>query len=237
MKSQPIFCAELQQLLQTGRAVGRSGKVFDELSALSTRNNLTTLYRAIEEFKPQRTLEIGLAYGGSCLVFLDGHRRLGHSPEARHVAIDPFQAESWDDTALMFAEKAGLDAYLDFRSQYSGLVLPRLLEDEQNFDLAYVDGSHLFEDVFVDFYFIARLLSPGGVVFFDDSSDAHVKKVLAFINANMSHCLEPHDISRFRDNGADLRYKAAKVLGKRQLTAYRKIGDAHRKWNSPMAKF
>ena len=37
------------------------------------------------------------------------------------------------------------------------------------------------------------------LVFFDDSSDVHVKKVLAFIDANMSHCLEPHDISRFRE--------------------------------------
>ena len=28
----------------------------------------------------------------------------------------------------------------------------------------YAFGLHLFEDVFVDLYFIARLLNPGGVV-------------------------------------------------------------------------
>lgn len=217
--------------------VGRSGKVFENLGALSTKNNLFAIHRAMEELKPQRTLEIGLAYGGSCLVFLDGHRKLGNSRELRHIAIDPFQAQEWDDTGLMLAEKAGLDAYLDFRPQFSSIVLPALLDSGQTFDLVYIDGSHLFEDVFIDFYYVMRLLSPQGVVLFDDSSDAHVKKVIAFVNTNMSHCLEPYDVSKWRENGADARYKAAKMLGKLQLTGYRRIGEADRKWDAPLSKF
>jgi hypothetical protein len=37
-----------------------------------------------------------------------------------------------------------------------------MLEAEARFGLAYIDGSHLFEDVFVDAYYVTRSVEQGG---------------------------------------------------------------------------
>jgi hypothetical protein len=74
------------------------------------------------------------------------------------MALDPFQKGAWDDSGLVAVERAGLSDFLDFRPEFSSLLLPRLVEHGDRFDLIYVDGSHLFEDVFIDAYYTSRLL-------------------------------------------------------------------------------
>jgi len=51
---------------------------------------------------------------------------------------------------------------------FSSHVLPRLVEEQQKFDLIYVDGSHFADDVLTDGINAWRLLEPGGVMIFDD---------------------------------------------------------------------
>jgi len=156
------FCPVLTELLRTRRAVGRTGRVYNGLAALSTVNNLQTIRCLMHELRPLRTLEIGLSFGGSALVFCASHKELCRPPEGQHTALDPHQATVWDSCGLMAVERAGLMSYLDFRAAYSAFELPRLVEQGAQIDLVYVDGSHLFEDVFVDAYYVARLLAPGG---------------------------------------------------------------------------
>ena len=232
------FCPVLAEMVGTQRAVGRSGRVYQGLTALSTLNNLLCLRQLILELKPANTLEIGLSFGGSCLVFASGHRDLGRAESHQHAALDPFQATVWEDCGLMAVERAGLSGYLDFRPAYSSLELPRLVSEGRRYDLVYVDGSHLFEDVFVDAYFVSRLLSEGGVVAFDDSSNRHVAKVLRFIRANLSQQLPELDLAPYRgDRGRSLRYRAARWLGKSQLSAFRRVGAIDRPWDSPFRPF
>jgi hypothetical protein len=166
-----------------------------------------------------------LSFGGSALVFCASHKELGHPPEAQHFAIDPFQSTVWDSCGLIALERSGLTGYLDFREAYSALELPKLLKEGIRFDLVYVDGSHLFEDVFVDTYFVARLLTDGGVVAFDDSSNSHVAKVLKFVRTSLSKGLEELDLSRYRKKQERLKYRVARRLGKVQLSAFRRIGN------------
>lgn len=232
------FCQTLETMIAAGGAVGRSGKRFPDIAAVSTLNNLVVLRNLTMSMKPARTLEIGLAFGGSCLAFLASHRDLGRPPDRQHIALDPFQSSVWDDCGIMAAERAELDGYLDFRAAYSCYELPRLAESGDSFDLVYVDGSHLFEDVFVDFYFVVRLLSPGGIVAFDDSGDRHVRKVISFIRSNRAEGLAEVDLLPFRrDRRNRFRYRVAHAVHRTQLTAFRKIGDAQRAWNSRFAKF
>lgn len=223
------FCPVLNDLLRTRSAVGRSGKVFTDIASLSTRNNLLFLRNAMIELKPKRTLEIGLAFGGSTLVFCTEHQRLGHAPEKQHVAIDPYQPyPTYDEAGVVNVEKAGLAGYLDFRGEFSEFVLPRLLETHQRFDFIYVDGSHLFESVFLDAFYCARLLNDGGVIAFDDSTDKHVAKVIAFIRANLTGQL------RERAGGSFV----ARMVGRNQLTVFERlpyVGPyAPRKWDTPL---
>ena len=134
-KGEFSFCPELSNLLQTDSTVGRSGKTFKELAALSTLNNLRVLQEMHLHFRPRRTLEIGLCFGGSCLLFTATHRELSGRPSRQHTAVDPYQTQAWDDAGLLAVERAGLSEYLDFRPQYSSVALPRLLENGEPFDL------------------------------------------------------------------------------------------------------
>jgi len=93
----------------------------------------------------------------------------------------------------------------------------------------YVDGSHLFEDVFVDGFYCARLLAEGGYLLFDDCADPHIAKVIGFIDRNVP------GLSRQPDR--TLRSRVARVLRRRQLTAYRRVGEIERTWNSAFLTF
>lgn len=238
--AQPFeFCPELSELLRTCRAVGRSGKVFERLEALSSRNNLLTLQRLMQRFRPERTLEIGLSFGGSTLMLAASHRNLGREAQRQHVALDPFQETVWDSAGLLAIERAGLSGFLDYRPVPSSRELPKLLESGERFDLIYVDGSHLVEDVFVDAYYAARLLRIGGIVAFDDSSDPHVAKVLRFLRTNLADTLPEFDLSEVRDfrGAGKLAYKLARRLGKVQLTAFRRAAEVDREWNALLRRF
>ncbi|HEY6167685.1 MAG TPA: class I SAM-dependent methyltransferase [Verrucomicrobiae bacterium] len=232
------YCPVLAEMARTRQAFGRSGRRFEDIGALSSLNNLIVLRALMQDLKPDCTLEVGLSFGGSCLVFTMSHRDLGHAPAAQHLALDPFQKQVWDDAGLLAVETSGLSGFLDFRSAFSAVELPRLWHEGRRFGFIYVDGSHLFEDVFLDAYFSVRLLAEGGVVAFDDSSDPHVAKVLAFLRRNLRGALEEFDLSPYRlDGGKSLRYRLGGLLGRRQLTAFRRVGEVVRPWDAKFRPF
>jgi Methyltransferase domain len=232
------FCPKLQEMIGTGLAVGRSGKRFERLSALSTSNNLHVLRQMMLHRKPRRTLEIGLCFGGSCLIFAATHRELTGQALKQHTAVDPFQQQVWDDAGLMAVEQAGLTGYVNFQPHFSSIILPRLVEENEQFDLVYIDGSHLFEDVFIDAYYTGRLLSEGGIVAFDDCGDPHVRKALAFLCSNLTDSLQEIDLGPFRaDQGRSTEYRLARLLGKTQMRAFRCVAPVTRPWNAHFQNF
>lgn len=81
------FPPVLDKMLSENKTIGRSGKVFQNLSSISTLNNLKFIQQTMRERRPQRTLEVGLAFGASALVFCEEHKRLGQSPAKQHTAI------------------------------------------------------------------------------------------------------------------------------------------------------
>jgi len=215
----------------------KNGKVFDSLSALSTCNNLETVHRLMLHFAPVRTLEIGLAFGGSALVFAGSHKALGHRAKRQHVAIDPHQRTVWDSCGLMALDRAVLSDFVDFHEQSSALALPQLLQAGASFGFVYIDGSHIFEDVFVDTYYAIRLLTRGGIVAFDDSTNLHVAKVLKFLRGSIRGGLEEMDLIPFRGQRTTLSYRFARAVGKVQLTVFRRVGEVERAWNVPFVSF
>jgi hypothetical protein len=59
-------------------------------------------------------------------------------------------------------------------------VLPRIFAGGRRFDFAFIDGSHRFENVFLDLVFCGRLLGEGDVVFVDDTHHPAVAHAVAF---------------------------------------------------------
>jgi hypothetical protein len=232
------FCPVLAGMLEKSEAVGRSGKNVN-ISDLSTVRNLLTLRALHILSNAKRTMEVGFSSGGSSLVFTQTHKDLGALAENQHVAIDPFQRSNWTDEAgLVAIEAANLRGYLDFREEPSCYALPRLVDEGLKFELIYIDGSHLFEDVFIDFYFAARLVKEQGIVLFDDSSLDHVQKVLRFIRKNCKLSFREIDLSPYRPKADNmLSYRAARALGKIQLTGFQKVGNASRSLDSAFNNF
>jgi predicted O-methyltransferase YrrM len=230
------FCPELDALYRTRRAVGRTGRVFDQVGALSTPQNVKILRELMMERQPNRTLEIGLSFGGSALAIAASHRDLQRPAERQHIAIDPFQSTVWDDAGREVLDRAGLGGYVAVHETFSSTALPAL-SAEGPFGLIYIDGSHLFEDVFVDAYFSARLLSDDGLMLFDDCTDPHVAKALKFLTTNWQGFLAEVDLSPHRPDGQSMRYKIAKQLGKKQLRGFRRSAPLPREWDAAFHDF
>jgi cephalosporin hydroxylase len=231
------FCPVLEEMIRTQRTVGRTGRVFEGLGAVSTVNNLQVLRGLMLERRPTRTLEIGLALGGSALAIAATHQELGALPARQHCAIDPYQTDGWDSAALGAIERAGLSDYVEFRPQFSSIALAELAAGNDKYGLIYIDGSHFFEDVFIDTYFGFRLLEDGGIILFDDCTIDHVAKVLKFVTANWSGWTHEVDLSRDRPDGQSLRYQTAKRLGKIQLRGFTRTGRDTRAWDVPLKRF
>jgi Methyltransferase domain len=70
------------------------------------------------------------------------------------------------------------------------VVLPRFVAEGRRFDLAFVDGRHRFEAVFVDLYYLGRLVRPAGVVFVDDYQPPTVARATSLISTELSWAIE-----------------------------------------------
>jgi predicted O-methyltransferase YrrM len=136
----------------------------------------------------RRTLETGLGYAVSTLFICEG--LLANGPDGRHVAIDPRLPHSHVDAGLRKLVEAGVRELVEFHGEGSELVLPRLLAEGRSFELAFLDGNHRFEGVFLDLVYCGRLLHPGGVVFADDAQLPAVRRAVGFCVANLQWTLE-----------------------------------------------
>jgi predicted O-methyltransferase YrrM len=142
----------------------------------------------------QRTLEAGLGYAVSTLFICEG---LIENDGGAHLATDPFQFESltqhrtrYDGVGLRTLEEAGVRDLVEFYAEESQLVFPRLLAEGRRFDLAFLDGNHRFEGVFLDLVYAGRLLADGGIVFADDAQLPGVRRAIDFCVANLGWTVE-----------------------------------------------
>ncbi|MDB6075987.1 MAG: O-methyltransferase family 3, partial [Verrucomicrobiaceae bacterium] len=227
---------EMKPFLPGGRLVDAKGEQ-REVHSASTSNNLTVLQHWFQKLQPARTLEIGLAFGASATLLLALHRRVGHTGVCHH-SVDPFQRTDWNGCALRHIGIEGLADLFAHHEALSCFALPKLHETSERFGLIYIDGSHLFEDVMVDFYFSNLLLEIGGVIAFDDSACGHVKKVTAFIRSNWSASyseLSPYEVTAPR--WPRLKQTVARWTNRQQLTLFQKVEAPKRDWNTEFGDF
>ena len=143
----------------------------------------------------RRTLESGLGFAISTLYICEG--LLASGADARHVAADPYQfvalpshTTRYAGVGLQVLEEAGVRDLVEFYDQESQIVFPRLLADGREFDLAFLDGNHRFEGVFLDLIYSGRLLKEGGIIFVDDAQLPGVQRAIAFCTANLGWTTE-----------------------------------------------
>jgi predicted O-methyltransferase YrrM len=152
-----------------------------------TREQGEALTRLTVSEGAERTVEVGLALGMSSLFLCRAVLERG----GRHVTIDPFQRESWNGAGLRTLRDAGVETMVEVIEEESQLALPRLVREGREFDLAFIDGDHRFEGVFIDLYFVTRLVRPGGLVVVDDTWMPSVRLAVAYVERNLGAALQP----------------------------------------------
>jgi hypothetical protein len=99
----------------------------------------------------------------------------------RHIVIDPLQQARFKRIGLRHVREAGYEHLIEFWEDRSEFVLPRLASQGTAIDFAFIDGLHRFDQVMIDFYFINRMLTVGGIVAFDDNGWAPVHKAVRHV--------------------------------------------------------
>jgi predicted O-methyltransferase YrrM len=198
-------CDVLARLLRDESAVARSDGTTHSLFpvAVSTAEG-EALRERVRSEGASRTIEIGLGYGVAALFICEGLLENGDAA-ARHVAIDPYQSTRFADCGLQFLEDAGLTELVEFHSEESQIVLPRFLSEGRSFDLAFVDGNHRFDGVFLDLIYLGRLVRPGGILFVDDYQLPAIARAASFCVTNLGWAVEETSANDELHNWAVLR--------------------------------
>ncbi|KRV50618.1 hypothetical protein AQ490_16300 [Wenjunlia vitaminophila] len=132
----------------------------------------------------QTVVEVGLAYASSALAIGEALVTVD-PPRPRHVIIDPFQERDWSNVGWDLLRSAGLDSIASLVPVPSSVALPRLLAEGLVADAAFVDGSHRFHEVFVDLYFLRRIVRPGGLIVVDDAAAPSVLTAVRYYERNL----------------------------------------------------
>jgi predicted O-methyltransferase YrrM len=141
----------------------------------------------IRSVRPRISLEVGCAYGVSSLYICEALQEIGGE---QHIIIDPHQLRPrphWEGVGLENLKRAGYSSLVRFYGEPSHRCLPQLHKDELRIDFAFIDGGHTFDLVFVDFFYIDRILKVGGVVVFDDVNYPSIRKIVRYIVTNFPY--------------------------------------------------
>lgn len=131
-----------------------------------------TFPKVFDRSDPVRILEIGSWEGRSSLFFLT------YFAQGQLTAVDTWAgSDEWhyhatpdlQDLEARFDNNVASGGTRVTKRKGSSLhVLPQLLDEQQQFDVIYVDGSHLADDAITDSINSWRLLKQGGIIIFDD---------------------------------------------------------------------
>lgn len=127
-------------------------------------------------------IEVGLAYGSSALAIAEALVS-GSDGAAAHVIIDAFQ-HHFHEAGWNAIVATGLTGVCSLRRERSQLALPGLVAEGVVADAAFVDGSHIFHNVFVDLTFLRELVRPGGLIILDDCEWPSVATAVRYFEVN-----------------------------------------------------
>lgn len=180
----------IERLVNEGTAVARSDASAHRLfpTAINAEEG-EALRRWVSHEAAQNTIEIGLGYGISALFICEGLVASG-STAVTHVVIDPFQKTRFADCGLDALEEAGLGQVVEYHAEQSQVALPRFQTEGRSFDLAFVDGDHRFDGVFLDLVYLGRLVRKGGLIILDDYQLPAVARAASFCLTNLDWTLE-----------------------------------------------
>ena len=176
--------SKLEEAYKTKKIPDSKGALIDFHSGI-TEEEALMLTRAINDLKPAKTLEIGLAMGASAICFTDAASRI--NPNSLHYALDPNQFSDYGGSGFQLIQDAGLAKNFKLIEGKTHEVFHYFLENKIAIDMAFIDGWHTFDYTLVDFFFIDKILKDGGILAFHDMYGLSKQKVLRFIKTHRKY--------------------------------------------------
>jgi hypothetical protein len=112
---------------------------------------------------------------------------LNHRGQQTEKPVDLTRREC---CGLQFLDEASLAHLVEHYEEESQITLPRFISEGRSFDMAFVDGNHRFDGVFLDLVYLGRLVRAGGIVFLDDYQLPAVARSVSFCLTNLGWGLE-----------------------------------------------
>lgn len=191
MGADPGLLARVQHvrrsLATSGPSRARSDQDFERVSLPA--DDADVLKGLFLAQRSTTVIEVGLAYGSSALAIAEALLS-ANSDNARHVIIDPYQ-DHFHDAGWEAIVEAGLGERCELIREPSQIALPRLLADGFLADAAFVDGSHIFHNVFLDLAYLSQLVRPAGFVVVDDYDLPSVATAARYFELNTGWTMEP----------------------------------------------
>lgn len=159
------------------------------------------IYNFLKDKGIKSTLEVGFAYARSASHIMA-------ATGEKHIVMDPFQ-ERYGSHGLKNIKALGMSDRLEYHSDYSHNVLPRLHAEGETFDFIFIDGDHKFDGEFVDFYYADLLLNQEGYILMHDTWMRSTRLLSRFIKKNRKnfHYIKTplRNFALFRKEGEDKR--------------------------------
>jgi predicted O-methyltransferase YrrM len=180
----------IERMIADGKIVARSDNSVHDIFpiAISGAEGMALRNWVVKE-RAAHTIEIGLAWGIGALHICEGLLMTGKGG-ASHAVIDPFQTTGFKSCGLQALDDAGVLSLVSHYAEESQIALPRFVSEDRRFDFAFVDGSHLFDRVFLDLIYLGRLVKPEGIIFADDYQAPAVSRAVSFCLNNLGWTLE-----------------------------------------------
>jgi predicted O-methyltransferase YrrM len=180
----------IERMISDGKVVARSDNSVHDIFpiAISGTEGMALRNWVVKEMAAH-TIEIGLAWGISALHICEGLLMTGNA-DASHAVLDPFQTTGFKSCGLEALDDAGVLRLVSHYAEESQIALPRFVSENRRFDFAFVDGSHLFDRVFLDLIYLGRLVKPEGIIFADDYQAPAVSRAVSFCVNNLGWTLE-----------------------------------------------
>jgi predicted O-methyltransferase YrrM len=153
------------------------GQVLELNSAIDPNegNAILEIFKSNSTFC--KTIEIGCAFGLSSLFICEG---INGREGAYHTIIDPYQSTAWKSVGTQNLINAGIKNF-KLIEKPSEIALPHLLEIKESFDFGLIDGWHTFDHTLLDFFYLEKLIKPGGIIGIDDVHLPGINKVVRYL--------------------------------------------------------
>ncbi|MDG1277529.1 MAG: class I SAM-dependent methyltransferase [Algoriphagus sp.] len=123
------------------------------------------------------TIEIGFAMGLSAMHIC---AVTSMRSDSSHTIIDPYQTTNWKSIGISNLKRSEVSNF-ELIEKKSEIALPELLGKGKKFDFGLIDGWHTFDHTLLDFFYLEKMIRPGGIIAIDDVMMPGINKALRYI--------------------------------------------------------